>query len=192
MYIRLLVLPQEKSESEQRQVVIGPLETGETGQPDNHEEKLLDMFDHLNVTVNFEYITNKFTIYKPNNNKGYLSLFLSLDHVQVCYLSILFIINMKKGGAKTLNLGHNDVVGKVTFGEGCIINPSCSIICEDKNKEIIFGDYNIIEEKAIILVKNNSKIESNVIRIGSYNVFGIKSYVCDCELGDCNVLEPKV
>lgn len=23
---------------------------------------------------------------------------------------------MKKGGAKTLNLGHNDIVGKVTFG----------------------------------------------------------------------------
>lgn len=99
---------------------------------------------------------------------------------------------MKKGGAKTLNLGHNDIVGKVTFGEGCIINPSCSIICEHKDKEIIFGDYNIIEEKAIILVRKDSKLDSNVIRIGSYNIFGIKSYVSDCEMGDCNVLEPKV
>ena len=42
---------------------------------------------------------------------------------------------MKKGqGVKTLNLGHNDVVGKVKFGEGCIINPAASIVCEDKNK----------------------------------------------------------
>ena len=31
-----------------------------------------------------------------------------------------------------------------------------------------------------------------MVRIGSYNVFGIKSYVADCEIGDCNVLEPKV
>ena len=50
---------------------------------------------------------------------------------------------MKKG-PKTLNLGSNDIIGKVVFGEGCIINPSCSIICEDKSKELIFGDYNII------------------------------------------------
>ena len=97
---------------------------------------------------------------------------------------------MKKG-VKLLNLGHNDIVGKVSFGEGCIINPSCSIICEDKTKEIVFGDYNIIEEKAIILVKNNSKL-GDVVRIGSYNIFGIKSYVADSEIGDCNVLEPKV
>ena len=97
---------------------------------------------------------------------------------------------MKKG-VRILNLGHNDIVGKVSFGEGCIINPSCSIICEDKTKEIVFGDYNIIEEKAIILVKNNSKL-GDVVRIGSYNIFGIKSYVADCEIGDCNVLEPKV
>lgn len=66
---------------------------------------------------------------------------------------------MKKGqGVKTINLGNNDVVGKVKFGEGCIINPAASIVCEDKTKEIVFGDYNIIEEKAIILVKKDSKI----------------------------------
>lgn len=56
----------------------------------------------------------------------------------------------------------------------------------------MFGDYNIIEEKAIILVKNNSKLEGNIVKMGSYNIFGIKSYVSDCEFGDCNVLEPKV
>lgn len=98
---------------------------------------------------------------------------------------------MKKG-PKPLNLGHNDIVGKVQFGEGCIINPSCSIICEDKSKELIFGDYNIIEEKAIILIRKDNKFKENQIKIGSYNIFGISSYLSDCSIGDCNIIEPKV
>jgi len=45
-----------------------------------------------------------------------------------------------------LNLGLNEILGNVSFGEGCIINPTCSIICEKKeeNFKIIFGDYNVI------------------------------------------------
>lgn len=42
---------------------------------------------------------------------------------------------MKKNPSiKIINLGQNDVVGKVKFGEGCIINPAASIVCEDKTK----------------------------------------------------------
>jgi hypothetical protein len=34
---------------------------------------------------------------------------------------------------KTINLGQNEIQGTVVFGEGCIINPTCSILCENKN-----------------------------------------------------------
>lgn len=33
---------------------------------------------------------------------------------------------------KTLNMGQNEIQGHVTFGEGCILNPTCSILVENK------------------------------------------------------------
>lgn len=58
---------------------------------------------------------------------------------------------------KTINLGQNEIQGNIVFGQGCIINPTCSILCERKEEQfkIIFGDYNIIEEKALIVFKPN-------------------------------------
>lgn len=58
---------------------------------------------------------------------------------------------------KYLNMGHNEILGNIVFGQGCIINPTCSIICEKKeeNYKIIFGDYNVIEERALIIFKPN-------------------------------------
>lgn len=78
------------------------------------------------------------------------------------------------------------------FGEGCIINPTCSIICEkkDENFKIIFGDYNVIEERAVIMFKPTSE-KDNTMKIGSYNLFGIKSYVSNSHIGDGNVIEAR-
>lgn len=89
-------------------------------------------------------------------------------------------------------MGQNEIQGNIVFGEGCIINPTCSILCERKEEQfkIIFGDYNVIEEKALIVFKPNVEGE-NTMRIGSYNVFGIYSYVYNSEIGDCNIIEPK-
>ena len=97
---------------------------------------------------------------------------------------------MKK--ANVLNLGLNEIVGNVVFGEGCIINPTCSIICEKKDEhfKIIFGDYNVIEERAVIMFKPASE-KDNVMKIGSYNVFGIKSYVLNSQIGDGNTIEAR-
>lgn len=78
------------------------------------------------------------------------------------------------------------------FGEGCIINPTCSIICEkkDENFKIVFGDYNIIEERAVIMFKPTSE-KDNIMKIGSYNTFGIKSYILNSHIGDGNVVEAR-
>jgi carbonic anhydrase/acetyltransferase-like protein (isoleucine patch superfamily) len=91
-----------------------------------------------------------------------------------------------------INLGLNEIVGNIIFGEGCIINPTCSIICEkkDENFKVIFGDYNVIEERAVIMFKPVSE-KDNVMRIGSYNTFGIKSYVMNTQVGDGNTIEAK-
>ena len=94
--------------------------------------------------------------------------------------------------AGVLNLGLNEIVGNVSFGEGCIINPTCSIICEkkDENFRIVFGDYNVIEERAVIMFRPASD-KDNVMKIGSYNTFGIKSYVLNTQVGDGNVFEAR-
>lgn len=91
-----------------------------------------------------------------------------------------------------INLGLNDVIGNIVFGEGCIINPTSSIICEkkDENFKIIFGDFNVFEERAVIMFKPTSE-KDNVMKIGSYNVFGIKSYVINSQIGDGNLLEAR-
>ena len=89
-------------------------------------------------------------------------------------------------------MGLNEIVGNVSFGEGCIINPTCSIICEkkDENFRIVFGDFNVIEERAVIMFRPSSE-KDNVMRIGSYNTFGIKSYVLNTQVGDGNVFEAR-
>lgn len=83
-------------------------------------------------------------------------------------------------------------MGNVSFGEGCIVNPTCSIICEkkDENFKIVFGDYNVIEERAVIMLRPGSE-KDGVMRIGSYNTFGIKSYVLNTQVGDGNVFEAR-
>lgn len=47
MYIGALEVPEEEGESEQRQVVVGPLKAGEAGQQYDHKEQFLDVLDHL-------------------------------------------------------------------------------------------------------------------------------------------------
>ncbi len=54
----------------------------------------------------------------------------------------------------------------------------------------MFGDYNIIEERAVIMFKPTSE-KDNIMRIGSYNTFGIKSYVLNTQIGDGNTIEAR-
>ena len=48
----------------------------------------------------------------------------------------------------------------------------------------------MIEERAVIMFKPTSE-KDNVMRIGSYNVFGIKSYIVNTQIGDGNVIEAR-
>ena len=55
----MFVLPEEKGEGEEGQVVVGSLEAGETGYHDHGQEELLYVLDH--------YL--KLTDYKPTSEK---------------------------------------------------------------------------------------------------------------------------
>ena len=46
MYDGVLVLPEEIGKGEEGQVVVGPLETGETGDYDYGQEEFFDVLEH--------------------------------------------------------------------------------------------------------------------------------------------------
>ena len=48
MYVGVLVVPEEESEGEERQVIICPLEAGKAGEGDHCDEKFLDVLQHFN------------------------------------------------------------------------------------------------------------------------------------------------
>lgn len=81
-----------------------------------------------------------------------------------------------------------DYEGQMGFGHGTIIHPECSIRAESAS--ILFGEYNIIEEKVKIL---NRKPEENPnpaqMVIGSYNLFEVGCFIEFCEIGSYNVFE---
>lgn len=81
--------------------------------------------------------------------------------------------------------------GQIGFGQGSIIHPECSIKAE--SAPIIFGEFNIIEERVRIL---NKKPEENAnpaqMIIGSYNLFEVGCQIDFCEIGNCNVFEHRV
>ena len=80
------------------------------------------------------------------------------------------------------------IKGNVTFGEGCIVHPGANINAEEG--DIVFGDYNIVEEYARIVNKPREDGKGGLIkktmRIGSYNTFEVGSYVECSDIGDMN------
>jgi len=85
------------------------------------------------------------------------------------------------------------IKGNVTFGKGCIIHPSASIIAD--NGPIIIGDYNIIEERTLIQNKGVREVSGQfteaTLEIGNFNLFEIESTIEYCKIGDCNKFEHK-
>jgi acetyltransferase-like isoleucine patch superfamily enzyme len=65
--------------------------------------------------------------------------------------------------------------GKVTFGEGCVVHPSCTIIAE--GGDIHIGEYNIFEERVRIINRAKKDEQGKLIKrdmhIGNYNIFEV-------------------
>lgn len=80
------------------------------------------------------------------------------------------------------------IKGNVTFGEGCIVHPGAQIIAE--GGDIIFGDFNIVEEYAKIVNVPRKDQQGNAVkrtmRIGNYNQFEVNCSVESSEIGDMN------
>ncbi len=85
------------------------------------------------------------------------------------------------------------IKGDVSFGKGCIVHPSASIIAE--NGPIKIGDYNIIEERTLIQNKGERDISGQFkeapLVIRNYNIFEIESTIEHCKIGDYNRFEHK-
>lgn len=80
--------------------------------------------------------------------------------------------------------------GDVTIGNGTIIHPRASIIAEAG--PIIIGEHNLIEDKAEIIHRSDTKSGSTpVMIIGNFNVFEVGSKSEALKIGDNNVLEAK-
>jgi len=82
--------------------------------------------------------------------------------------------------------------GKISFGHGCIVHPKAKIIAEGCN--IIFGEYNIIEENVIIRVKPKSRPELNIVEIptmyiGCYNHFKVGCVVENSHIENFNIFD---
>jgi dynactin-6 len=86
-----------------------------------------------------------------------------------------------------------EIEGQIAFGTGCIIHPDCSIIAE--GGPIIFGEYNIIEEKVRIINRAERDSEGNVIsnkkpmQIGNYNLFEVGTVIENSEIGNYNIFQ---
>ena len=79
--------------------------------------------------------------------------------------------------------------GNIKFGKGCVVHPYARINAEQSG-EIIFGDYNIIED--YVTITNNpsknkeGKLEPKKMTIGSFNLFEVGCSITDCEIGSYN------
>ena len=86
--------------------------------------------------------------------------------------------------------------GNITFGNGCIVHPKATIIAED-GCNIIFGEYNIIEELVYIKAfpKYNSQLNNKVpttIYIGNYNHFKVGCNLKHTSVENYKVLDIRV
>ena len=87
-----------------------------------------------------------------------------------------------------------EIKGNVIFGNNCIVHPGCCIMAE--GGDIIFGEYNIIEEKVRIINKvrkdeATGKMVKKDMHIGSFNVFEVASQIDSTDIGDLNEFQHK-
>jgi carbonic anhydrase/acetyltransferase-like protein (isoleucine patch superfamily) len=82
--------------------------------------------------------------------------------------------------------------GNVSFGNGCIVHPKASIIAED-GCNLIFGEYNIIEEhvkiKACPKVNSNNVLTPTTIYIGNYNHFKVGCILENTHVENFNIID---
>lgn len=86
--------------------------------------------------------------------------------------------------------------GKISFGLGCVVHPKAKIIAEN-SCNIVFGEFNIIEENVVIkatprfnpLLNNNETI---TVYIGSFNHFKVGAYLENTSVENFNVIDFKV
>ncbi|PVU85462.1 hypothetical protein BB559_006996 [Furculomyces boomerangus] len=77
-----------------------------------------------------------------------------------------------------------NIVGEVTIGPGCVIQPKASIIAE--GGPINIGSNNIISEQVTIC---NKKVSGKVMNIGNGNVFESRSSIECMGIGHNNVIQ---
>lgn len=82
--------------------------------------------------------------------------------------------------------------GPISFGQGCVVHPECSLIAEAG--PIVFGEYNIIEEKVRIVnrIKRDEQgkpLPGGPMIIGSYNLFEVGTVIENAEVGSFNLFE---
>ena len=83
-----------------------------------------------------------------------------------------------------------EIQGNVNFGDGCVVHPGAFI--DARGGTIIFGEHNIIEEKARIVNKIRGKDPKTgrpimkEMRVGSYNLFECGCTISSSEIGDMN------
>ena len=73
--------------------------------------------------------------------------------------------------------------GKIVIGTGTVVHPGAVI--KATNGEIIFGEYNIVEETAVI---ENRNADGSPMAIGNENTFKAKSQCYATSMGDGNVI----
>lgn len=82
--------------------------------------------------------------------------------------------------------------GNVSFGNGCIVHPKASIIAED-GCNLIFGEYNIIEEhvkiKACPKLNSNNVLTPTTIYIGNYNHFKVGCILENTHVENFNIID---
>jgi carbonic anhydrase/acetyltransferase-like protein (isoleucine patch superfamily) len=86
--------------------------------------------------------------------------------------------------------------GNVSFGNGCVIHPRASIIAEE-GCNIIFGEFNIVEENVVIKAspKFNSMLNNKsptTVYIGSYNHFKVGVRLENTSVENYNIIEYRV
>ncbi|KRW99741.1 Trimeric LpxA-like protein [Pseudocohnilembus persalinus] len=84
-----------------------------------------------------------------------------------------------------------DIQGNIKFGKGCVVHPGSSITVQEGAGPIIFGDYNIIEERCYITNKVQKDGSVKTMYIGNYNLFEVDSKINSSNIGDFNQFEPR-
>lgn len=81
-----------------------------------------------------------------------------------------------------------EIRGNTGFSQGCVIHPNSSIITD--GAPIIFGEFNIIEERVHFVNTDKAGCPSHVpLQVGTYNQFEVGATIEHCRIGSFNVFE---